>query len=138
MSMLSALMVRAGRSWVSWSLVGAQVALAAIFVFAGGFKLALPAAELAEQSALPVLFMRFIGTCELLGGLAMVLPALGGRRSVLALVPIAAAGVVVIMAGAVVVTIVVGPPAGAVVPFAVGCLAAYVLASRRHWLVALR
>jgi hypothetical protein len=41
-----------------------QGLLAAVFLFAGGMKLALPMEALAQQSHLPGLFMKFIGVCE--------------------------------------------------------------------------
>src|SRR5258706_3368555 len=47
---------------------------------------------------LPGLFLRFIGTCEVLGGLAMVLPGLLEIRT--GITPLAAAGLVIIMIGA--------------------------------------
>jgi uncharacterized membrane protein YphA (DoxX/SURF4 family) len=105
------------RLWV------AQGALAALFIFAGGMKLVTPADTLAEQSDLPVLFMRFIGLCEFLGGAGLVLPGL--LRIATFLTPLAAAGLVVIMTGATVLTFAAGDMAG-VLPAAVGLVAAYV------------
>src|SRR5690349_7693350 len=82
----------------------AQVLLAALFLFAGGFKLFAPAAELAKQSPIfPPAFLKFIGVCEILGAFGLVLPGLFGvqRR----LTPLAASGLVIIMIGAVVSTV---------------------------------
>ena len=58
---------------------------------------------------LPVLFIRFIGVCEILGAIGMILPGLTGIRP--GLTPLGAAGLVVIMIGATVVNVVNGPEA---------------------------
>lgn len=101
----------------------AQGILAALFLFAGGMKLVMPAAALAAQSHLPGAFMKFIGIAEVLGALGLVLPGIFHVRE--RLTSFAAAGLVIIMIGAVVTTIVLGQP-GAIVPALVGLLAAYV------------
>jgi hypothetical protein len=101
-----------------------QSTLAALFLFAGGFKLATPAAALAAQSHLPGAFLKFIGVCETLGALGLVLPGL--TRIHRELTPFAATGLLVIMIGAVVVTVTQGPAAAAILPFVVGCLCALV------------
>lgn len=108
-----------------------QAVLALLFVFAGGMKLAMPLAELTKQSPLPGGFLRFIGVCELLGGLGLVLPGILGIRR--GLTPLAAVGLVIIMIGAVVVTLGAGQGAAAVVPLVVGGLAAVVAIGRRQW-----
>lgn len=98
----------------------AQTLLAALFVFAGVMKFVMPVAAMQQG---PVVFsgtfLHFIGICELLGGLGLVLPGLFRVHQYLA--PLAAAGLVVIMAGATVVTAV-GSLAGAIIPFVVGVL----------------
>ena len=115
--------VRSGtRLWI------AQSVLAALFLFAGGMKLAMPAAALAAQSHLPGAFMKFIGLAETLGALGLVLPGLFHVRE--RLTPLAAAGLVIIMVGAVVTTIVQGQGPAAIVPALVGVLAAYVVRGR--------
>jgi len=76
----------------------------------------------------PVMFLRFIGACELAGGLGMILPGLLRIRT--ALTPLAAAGLVIIMLGATSVTVIGGLGAGALFPFAVGILAASVAYGR--------
>ena len=98
----------------------AQILLAALFLFAGGFKLFAPAASLAGQIALPAPFLRFIGAAELLGGLGLVLPGL--VRVHQWLTPLAAMGLVVIMAGATALTAVGVGLSAAVVPLIVGLL----------------
>ena len=50
-----------------------QSLLALLFLFAGVMKLILPIEEMTQQIALPGLFLRFIGVCEVLGGLGLVL-----------------------------------------------------------------
>ena len=58
-----------------------QAVLAAVFLFAGGFKLLAPAEMMTGPVALPVLFLRFIGLCEVLGAAGLILPwALKIRR----------------------------------------------------------
>jgi hypothetical protein len=110
----------AGRAlWV------AQGVLAAVFLFAGASKLVMPAADLADQSDFPVLFLRFIGACEVLGAVGLILPAVLRIRP--GLTPLAAAGLVVIMIGATVTTIATGfGVAAALLPFGVGVIAATV------------
>ena len=101
----------------------AQVLLALLFVFAGAMKLvASPEMLKGPGIQFPVLFLRFIGVCELAGGLGLVLPGLLRIRT--GLTPLAAAGLVVIMIGATATTLVGGMGAGALVPFVVGLLAA--------------
>jgi uncharacterized membrane protein YphA (DoxX/SURF4 family) len=85
-----------------------QILLAALFLFAGGTKLMLSSEVLAKASPpnqiqLPVLFLRFIGVCEILGALGLILPGL--LRIKPGLTPLAAAGLLIIMIGAVVITI---------------------------------
>jgi hypothetical protein len=102
-----------------------QVVLAALFLFAGGFKLVMPAEALVGPGVqLPTAFLRFIGVCEFLGALGLVLPwATGIRRE---LTPIAAAGLVTIMAGAATLTLIGGLGAAAAMPLTAGLLAAVV------------
>ncbi len=88
-----------------------QVLLALLFLFAGGTKLVMSAEALTQpttpnQVMLPVAFLRFIGVCEFLGGLGLVLPGLLKTRQYLT--PLAALGLAIIMAGAVVFTVVGG------------------------------
>jgi hypothetical protein len=105
-----------------------QVLLALLFLFAGGMKLVAPFEMLKGPVAFPELFIRFIGVCEFLGGLGVILPA--ALRIKTGLTPLAAAGLVVIMIGATVTTVVGGLGAAAVVPAVVGVLAATVAYAR--------
>lgn len=113
------------RKALLWTIQGV---LAALFLFAGGMKLAMPAAELTRQTPLPLGFLRFIGVAEVLGALGLILPGLLRIRP--GLTPLAAAGLAVIMAGATVVTLAIGPAGGAVFPLVVGLLAAFVVHGR--------
>lgn len=112
-----------------------QVLLALLFLFAGGTKLYFSPEVLAamgppNQVHMPGLFLKFIGVCEVLGGLGLVLPGLFKIRP--QLTSLAAAGLLIIMIGAVVVTIA-GPGVGPAVPAVViGLLCAFVAYGRRQ------
>ncbi len=108
-----------------WTL---QALLAALFLFAGVMKLALPPEQMAPPIGLPGAFVRFIGVAEVLGALGLVLPWL--LRIQPALTPLAASGLLIIMIGAVVVTIMSGAVAVAIVPFVVGTALAAVCYGR--------
>jgi DoxX-like protein len=106
-----------------------QALLALVFLFAGGFKLVTPLDVLYTLMPLPLpgVFVRFIGTCEVLGALGLILPGLTRIRP--QLTPLAARGLVLIMVGAVMFT----PPEDlslAVLPIVVGLLAAFVAYGR--------
>jgi hypothetical protein len=107
-----------------------QGLLAALFLFAGSMKLVAPAEMLTQGPVvLPVLFLRFIGVCEVLGAVGLILPwALRIHRE---LTPLAAAGLVVIMIGAVVITVIGGQVAPAAVPLIVAALLATI--GRGRW-----
>jgi uncharacterized membrane protein YphA (DoxX/SURF4 family) len=83
-----------------------QGLLAATFLMAGSMKLVLPIEELTKEMDFPGPFLRFIGVCEVLGGLGLLLPGLARIRT--GLTPLAAAGLVVIMVGATVTTLAIG------------------------------
>src|SRR5947208_1382624 len=72
-----------------------QALLAALFVFAGSMKFIIPIETMTQQMPLPGWFLHFIGVCEILGGIGLVLPGL--LRIHEELTPIAAAGLVIIM-----------------------------------------
>lgn len=105
-----------------------QGLLAALFVFSGGMKLVLPIEKMTDPVALPGLFLRFIGVCELLGGIGLILPSLLRIRP--GLTPLAAAGLIVIMIGATVITLAYIGIASALIPLLVGILAAFVAYGR--------
>jgi hypothetical protein len=105
-----------------------QGLLAALFLFAGSMKLILPIEAMAGPVELPGWFLRFIGMAEVAGALGLVLPWL--TRIQPRLTPLAAGGLVIIMAGATVISAL-GSAAGAMVPLVVGLLAATI--ARGRW-----
>ena len=105
-----------------------QALLALLFLFSGVTKLMAPSHELAAQTHLPGLFMKFVAVCEVLGGLGLILPGL--LRIKTGLTPLAAGCLVILMIGATVVTIVTVGGAVAVVPVVTGLLAAFVMYGR--------
>ncbi len=121
------------REFALWT---AQIILAALYLFAGGFKLLAPAAQLAKQSPFPPDFLKFIGMCEILGAFGLVLPGLFRLRR--DLTPAAASGLAIIMIGAVIVTFGTRPPAMAILPGIVGIIDVLVARGRWSWLHELR
>lgn len=106
-----------------------QVLLALLFLFAGGVKLLLPIEPMLKQT--PMLsggFLRFVGVCEVLGGLGLVLPGLLRIRT--GLTPLAAVGLIGIMIGAVWVTLITAGGAMALMPFTVGLLLVFIVYGR--------
>ena len=80
-----------------WTL---QLGLGVLFTLHGAALLIMPPQLEGQLASLPYPkgFLRFIGLCELLGGLGLVFPWWLGTVSVLT--PLAAAGLAVIMVGA--------------------------------------
>ena len=112
-----------------------QILLALMFLFAGGTKLVLPLDVLKSmgspnQIMLPGLLLRFIGVCEVLGALGLVLPGLLRIRP--GLTPLAAAGLIIIMIGATALTIAGDGVAMAIIPLVFGLLCAFVAYGRWH------
>jgi len=105
-----------------------QVLLALLFLFGGGVKLIMPIEEMVKQTGMSALFLRFIGVCEVLGGLGLVLPGL--LRIKTFLTPLAAAGLAIIMIGAVVITLAGGLVAPALFPFVTAVLLAFIAYGR--------
>lgn len=106
-----------------------QILLALLFLFAGVSKFLMPADEMAKNLPpyLSMNFIYFIGVCEILGGLGLVIPWATGIKP--RLTPLAAVLLVVIMIGAVV-TSLAGGIAMAIMPFVVGLLLAFVAYGR--------
>jgi uncharacterized membrane protein YphA (DoxX/SURF4 family) len=117
-----------GKNVTLWIL---QVIIALIFLFAGGMKLILPVeALLAEMPIkMPDLFVRFIGVCEVLGALGLVLPALTRVRR--ELTPLAAWALALEMVCATVYTLLGGGGATALMPLVLGLLCAAIAYGRR-------
>ena len=121
-------------TYVLWII---QVLLALLFLFAGGTKLVLPLDVLTSMGSpnqvhLPGLLIRFIGVCEVLGGLGLILPGLLRIRR--GLTPLAAAGLAIIMAGATVLTIMGDGVMFALMPLVIGLLTSFVAYGRWDWL----
>ncbi len=109
-----------------------QVLLACVFLFAGGVKFAIPIAEMTKGTSLAGWFLHFVGICEILGALGMILPGITRIRT--GLTPLAACGLVIIMIGATWVSVVAMGVRSGVTPFVVGLLAVFVAYGR--WRVA--
>jgi hypothetical protein len=106
-----------------------QGLLALMFLFAGGVKIVMPGDVLTKDTPmLSAAFLRFVGVCEVLGAIGLILPGLLRIRP--GLTPLAAAGLIVIMIGAIVVTLMIGGGATALFPFATGLLLAFVVYGR--------
>lgn len=108
----------------------AQGVLAVMFLLAGIPKLVMSAEQMktAGPIQLPVAFIRFIGVCEILGAIGMIVPGLLGIKP--GLTPLGATGLVIIMIGATVVNIVDGPAPAAIITVVLGTLAAFVVYGR--------
>jgi len=113
---------------MKYALWTVQVLLALLFISSGGVKLLKPVEEMAKQVQLPGLFIRFIGVCEVLGGLGLVLPGL--LRIKTGLTPLAASCLVVIMVGAVVIVLRMGGGVNALIPGVIGLLLVFVAYGR--------
>jgi len=120
---------RKGKShYAVWT---AHVVLGLLFLWAGAIKLILPPESLAGPVPLPILFMRFIGVAEALGGLGLILPGVLGIYRMLT--PLAAMGLAIIMVGAIVIGVIGGPIWGALFPLVVLLLLLWIAYERRHW-----
>ena len=107
----------------------AQVLVALLFLFAGSMKFIMPAERMQQGPiALPLAFMYFIGLCECLGALGLVLPGL--TRIHTELTPLAAAGLTIIMIGATTVTVLGMGAAAAIFPAVVGLVTAWIAYGR--------
>jgi uncharacterized membrane protein YphA (DoxX/SURF4 family) len=106
-----------------------QSLLSLLFIFAGVMKFILPVAEMQKGApiVLPGWFFHFIGGCEILGGIGLILPVL--LRIKPGLTPLAALGLAIITLGATIIT----APASismAVFPFVI-CLLSFFVAFGR-------
>ncbi len=105
-----------------------QILLALMFLAAGVVKSTQPIADLAASMPWagysPPALVRFVGVSELLGGLGLVLPA--ATRIAPILTPLAALGLLVIMALAIPMHAMHGEAAGTPVNLVLGALAAFV------------
>lgn len=110
-----------------------QILLALLFLFAGGTKFWFTIEQMRamgspNQVLLPGLFIRFIGVCEILGALGLVLPGLFRVKQYLTV--LAAIGLTIIMIGAAIVSAM-GDGIGAAIPaLVIGLLCAFVAYGR--------
>jgi hypothetical protein len=104
-----------------------QGLLALLFGFAGVMKFLTPI-EVLEQSGMPIWFLEFIGVCELLGALGLIVPGIVRIRSYLT--SVAAVGLAIIMVGATAMSAAGG--IAALFPFVAGVLSAFVAYHRRQ------
>lgn len=107
-----------------------QILLALLFLFAGGAKFFMPVDQMAKGMPAALAtgsFIHFIGVCEVLGGLGLVLPGL--LRIKPGLTPLAAAGLAIIMIGATALSVPQGV-AMAAFPLLTGILAVFVAYGR--------
>ena len=102
-----------------------QILLGLLFVFSGVMKFVMTYDQMTKDAAVkfPQWFYLFIGVCEVLGGIGLVVPWLTKIRP--GLTPLAAWLLIVIMIGAVV-TGLMGGMAFAIPPLIVGLLLAFV------------
>jgi uncharacterized membrane protein YphA (DoxX/SURF4 family) len=98
-----------------------QILLGLLFMFSGSMKFIMSPEQMTQGSpiAFPAWFFYFIGICEILGGIGLILPWLTGIKR--GLTPLAASLLIVIMVGATVVSAMISIPT-AIVPFVVGIL----------------
>ena len=111
-----------------------QILLALLFLFSGVTKL-LPIIEMPPPPPgawmPPMWFLKFIGVCEFLGALGLVLPGLFNRQKYLTVW--AAIGLTIIMLGAVVITVMTLGVGAAVIPLVTLLLCLVVVYGRRGW-----
>ena len=107
-----------------------QVLLGLLFIFSGVMKFVMSVEKMNSQGpvVLPGLFLHFIGVCEILGGLGLILPSLLRIKPLLT--PLAAVGLAIIMVGATVIGLMGPMPVAAAFPFIIGLLCIFVAYGR--------
>jgi uncharacterized membrane protein YphA (DoxX/SURF4 family) len=120
---------------VLWTL---QILLAALYLYAGGYKLVAAPEQLrppVPDAPIPsegmMMFLRAIAVLEVLGALGLILPGVTGIKRYLT--SVAAGCLTVIMIGAIVVSVPQMGPSAAIVPLVVGILDLIVMSGRRGW-----
>jgi hypothetical protein len=119
---------------VLWTL---QILLAALYLFAGGFKLVASPDQMVASPTDPipspnmVAFLKMIGGFEVLGAAGLILPGLTGIKR--HLTSVAAGCLAFIMVGAVVVSIAQLGVTAAIMPLVAGILDLVVMFGRRGW-----
>lgn len=111
------------------ALWAAQILVALLFLFAGSMKFIMPADKMQQGPiVLSLAFIHFIGICEMLGALGLVLPGLTRIRT--SLTPLAAAGLTIIMIGATTISILGMGVAAGIFPAVVGAITTWIGYSR--------
>jgi len=119
---------------VLWTL---QILLAALYLFAGGFKLVASPEQMVASPTDPVpspnmvAFLKMIGGFEVLGAAGLILPGLTGTKR--HLTSVAAGCLAFIMVGAVAVSIAQIGVSAAIMPLVAGILDLVVMFGRRGW-----
>jgi uncharacterized membrane protein YphA (DoxX/SURF4 family) len=107
----------------------AQILAALLFLFAGSMKFIMPAEKMQQGPIVfPLAFLYFIGICECLGALGLVLPS--ATRVQTKLTPLAAAGLTIIMIGATTVSILAMGALAGIFPAIVGLVTASIAYGR--------
>jgi uncharacterized membrane protein YphA (DoxX/SURF4 family) len=107
----------------------AQTLTALLFLFAGSMKFIMPVDKMQQGSIIfSIAFLHFIGICEVLGSIGLLLP--GITRVQTWLTPLAAAGLTIIMIGATTVTILSMGVAPSILPFVVGIVTTWIAYGR--------
>jgi uncharacterized membrane protein YphA (DoxX/SURF4 family) len=107
----------------------AQTLSALLFLFAGSMKFIMPAEKMQQGPIiLPIAFLHFIGVCECLGALGLLLPGLTRIRTYLT--PLAAAGLTIIMIGATTVSVMSMGAVAGIFPAVVGVVTAWIAYGR--------
>jgi uncharacterized membrane protein len=107
----------------------AQTLAALLFLFAGSMKFIMPVEKMQQGPiVLPIAFMYFIGVCECLGALGLLLPGMFRIRTWLT--PLAAAGLTTIMIGATTLTIIAMGAMAALFPAIVGVVTVWIAYAR--------
>jgi uncharacterized membrane protein YphA (DoxX/SURF4 family) len=108
-----------------------QILLALLFLFSGVMKFVMSYADMTKDApvVLPYWFILFIGVCEILGAIGLVVPWATGIKP--GLTPLAAALLIIIMIGAVVTSLPMGV-AMVIAPAIAGLLCAFVALGRRR------
>jgi uncharacterized membrane protein YphA (DoxX/SURF4 family) len=107
----------------------AQTLAALLFLFAGAMKFIMPAEQMQSGPiSLPITFIHFIGICECLGAIGLVLPSLTRIRP--ELTPLAAAGLTIIMVGATAISVTAAGAAAGTFPAVVGIVTAAIAYGR--------
>lgn len=110
--------------------------LSLLFLFGGSMKFVMSVADMNKGAPTPMpgWFLHFIGACEVLGGIGLILPA--ALRILPGLTPLAATGLGIITLGATIITAK-GGIALAAVPFVV-CVFSFFVAFGRWRLAPIR